>query len=85
MLAIIRLYTKPCQIVMKKYVGCFRGREGVCVGAKEMTSRTYITPSLPPKTAHIFLHNYLTSVHVQPDDGQHQWPKHVVVLNTVNT
>ena len=27
----------------------------------------------------------LINVHVPPEDGQHQWPKHVVVPNVVNT
>ena len=39
----------------------------------------------PLKATHICLYNYLTSVHVQSEDGQHQWPKHVVVPNVVNT
>ena len=43
-------------------------------------SRTCRNPSFPPlKTIHIFLCNYLINVHIQPEDGQHQWPKHVVV------
>ena len=29
-------------------------------------------------------YNYLISVHVQPEDGQHQWRKHVVVLNPLS-
>jgi hypothetical protein len=36
-------------------------------------------------TTHICLYNYLISVSVQPEDAQHQWPKHVVVLNGINT
>ena len=41
------------------------------------------SPPYPLKTTHICLYNYLISVHVQPQDGQHQWPKHVVVPNVV--
>jgi len=42
-------------------------------------------PPYPLKTTHICLYNYLISVHVQPEDGQHHWPKHVVVPNVENT
>jgi hypothetical protein len=31
------------------------------------------------------LYYYLISVSLQPEDGQHQWPKHVVVPNVINT
>ena len=41
-------------------------------------------PRYPLKATHIYLYNYLISVHLQPEDGQHQWPKHVVVPNVVN-
>ena len=54
------------------------GREGV-VQARELALAQ--PPPYPLKTTHICLCNYLISVHVQPENGQHQWPKHVVVPN----
>ena len=50
-------------------------------------SRTYTTPSPTPhiKQPTYCLYNYLIRVHVQPDDGQHQRLKHVVVHDVVNT
>ena len=37
------------------------------------------------KTTHKYLYNYLICVHVQSENGQHQWSEHVVVPNVVNT
>ena len=45
--------------------------------------KRYIAPTQPLPTQENNPH--LLSVRVEPEDGQHQWPKHVVMPNVVNT
>jgi len=58
------------------FIGCSGGKGGGCAGAK--------TPPFPSTQPIYCFYNYLISVHVQPDDGQHLRPKHVVVPSVVN-